>query len=284
MIKYYAYYNHGGYKDFYIGSSEEEVMSKYFLPLLLVHENTLKTKPEDEELRKMVEHQRELPKMVVLSDQTAECNYPSQARIMMSHGGYKVLYRNLGCSQSVLAIRGISGSKDVYGRETPFNIMFVGNDRDDLKKMDILAEYIRNNLFSFESVVSSIFDNDIKENGLRCDVGKLREKLNDIIENGTPLSIDNGINPSVRMLVISNRSMLNSAIKEQSLNSREIGTCCTSEGTVLFSMSARTQTEYLETKQDSSIIRKREDTGQLWEYVKALETRIAELERRINHE
>ena len=41
MIKYYAYYNQGGYKDFYVGTQEEEVKSKYYLPLLAIHERSL---------------------------------------------------------------------------------------------------------------------------------------------------------------------------------------------------------------------------------------------------
>ena len=40
MIKYYAYYNFGGYKDFYLGSQEEGIPSKYFLPLLAVYESS----------------------------------------------------------------------------------------------------------------------------------------------------------------------------------------------------------------------------------------------------
>ena len=30
MIRYYAYYNHGGYKDFYVGNTKEEVTSIFF--------------------------------------------------------------------------------------------------------------------------------------------------------------------------------------------------------------------------------------------------------------
>lgn len=36
MIRYYAYYNHGGYKDFYLGNQEENVKSKFFLPLVMI--------------------------------------------------------------------------------------------------------------------------------------------------------------------------------------------------------------------------------------------------------
>lgn len=308
MIKYYAYYNHGGYKDFYLGSQEEDVKSKYFLPLLTVHELSLSENPDDAELRNQIEHQRSLPKLIALSDKTIEYNYPKQARTLMSHGGYKVLYRSIGCSQYVLAIRDIAGSKDIYGRQTPFNMMLIGDDQKDLKEMDIIAEYIRNNISSFESAVGSIFIDDIKENGLRCDIGKLRDKLNEIIENGSPLIIDGNMKPSVRMLVIPNMSMLNSAIKEQNIDRDDIYICYRSDGSTLFTMpnqnqdkssnlNPKTQQSTISPTMSSPIdkqsapslhailnVPKREDIEQLWMYIKELEKRIVELENRINHE
>lgn len=308
MIKYYAYYNHGGYKDFYLGSQEEDVKSKYFLPLLTVHELSLSENPDDAELRNQIEHQRSLPKLIALSDKTIEYNYPKQARTLMSHGGYKVLYRSIGCSQYVLAIRDIAGSKDIYGRQTPFNMMLIGDDQKDLKEMDIIAEYIRNNISSFESAVGSIFIDDIKENGLRCDIGKLRDKLNEIIENGSPLIIDGNMKPSVRMLVIPNISMLNSAIKEQNIDRDDIYICYKSDGSTLFTMpnqnqdkssnfNPKTQQSTISPTMSSPIdkqpapslhailnVPKREDIEQLWMYIKELEKRIVELENRINHE
>lgn len=307
MIKYYAYYNHGGYKDFYLGSQEEDVKSKYFLPLLAVHELSLSKNPNDTELKNQVEHQRSLPKLIALSDKTIEYNYPKQARTLMSHGGYKVLYKSIGCFQYVLAIRDIAGPKDVYGRQTPFNMMFIGDDQKDLKGMDIIAEYIRNNILSFEGAIGSIFINDIKENGLRCEIGKLRDKLNEIIENGSPFTIDDNMNPSVRMLVIPNMSMLNSAIKEQNLDRDEIYVCYKSDGSTLFTMPDPNQDNSSDLKskiQQSTIsltmssidkqsapslhamlnVPKREDIEQLWMYIKELEKRIVELENRINYE
>lgn len=308
MIKYYAYYNHGGYKDFYLGSQEEDVKSKYFLPLLTVHELSLSENPDDAELRNQIEHQRSLPKLIALSDKTIEYNYPKQARTLMTHGGYKVLYRSIGCSQYVLAIRDIAGSKDIYGRQTPFNMMLIGDDQKDLKEMDIIAEYIRNNISSFESAVGSIFIDDIKENGLRCDIGKLRDKLNEIIENGSPLIIDGNMKPSVRMLVIPNISMLNSAIKEQNIDRDDIYICYRSDGSTLFTMpnqnqdkgsnlNPKTQQSTISPTMSSPIdkqsapslhailnVPKREDIEQLWMYIKELEKRIVELENRINHE
>ena len=305
MIKYYAYYNHGGYKDFYVGSQEEDVKSKYFLPLFAVHEHSLEENPDDEDLRNQVEHQRNLPKLIALSDKTIEYNYPYQARCLMSHGGYKVLYRSIGYSHYVLAVRDIFGHKDVYGRQTPFNMMFIGDDQKDLKEMDIIAEYIRNNLSSFESAIGSIFINDIKENGLRCDVGTLRDKLNEIIENGSPLMVDDNMGHSVRMLVIPNMSMLKTALKEQNIEKNDVYICYKCDGSTLFKMIDRSQAENMDSKRKTQLsissptvsspmdkqsapslhdmlnVPKREDIEEVWRYIEKLENKIKNIEERI---
>lgn len=233
MIRFYAYYNHGGYKDFYVGTQEETVKSKYFLPLLVVHEATLKNEPENEELRRLVEHQIQLPKLVTLSDATTEYNYPKEARVLMSHGGYKVLYKRLNPEAYALAIRDITGSKDVYGRLSPFNMMFVG-DKEDMENMDILAEYVRNNLSSFTHLLSTLFVNDLNENGLRCDVDRFTSVLHSILEKGELLSYRIPTSLSVRLLVVSNSYNLNSTFKEQKLNRRDICMCLDEVGNKLF--------------------------------------------------
>lgn len=308
MIKYYAYYNQGGYKDFYVGTHEEEVKSKYYLPLLAIHERSLAENPDDNEMKSLVEHQRHLPKLITLSDKTIDYNYPSNARVLMSHGGYKVLYKSIGCSIYALAIRDIAGPKDVYGRQTPFNMMFIGDSQKDIEALDIIAEYVRQNISSFETEIGSIFVNDINENGLRCDIGILQNKLNGIIENGTPLMVDESRSPSVRMLVISNRNMLKSAIKEQNLNIEDINICYKCDGCTLYSMINRSQDDISDSDQETKHsthscavsspvekqsspsfhamlnIPKREEIDLLWKYVKELEKRIVELENRINHE
>lgn len=308
MIKYYAYYNHGGYKDFYLGTQGEDIKSKYFLPLLAVHEQALAENPNDEELTNQVEHQRKLPKLVVLSDNTTDYNYPLQARTLMSHGGYKVMYRNVGQKQYVLVIRDISGPRDVYGRQTPFNIMLVGSDNKDLKDLDIIAEYIHKNLSLFEQKISSIFINDITENGLRCDIGTLRDEINTIIETDSPLMLDEGIDPPVRMLVIPNMSILRNVAKEQNFDKRDILVCFQSDGTTLFRMNSRKSEVSSDVNQgpsdliyshipdshddrssansvhDMLDVPKRDDIENLWRYVRDLEKRIIELENYICHE
>lgn len=311
MIRFYAYYNHGGYKDFYVGTQDETVTSKYFLPLLVVHESTLKDEPGNEELRQLVEHQKQLPKLVALSDATAKYNYPKEARVLMSHGGYKVLYKHLTINHYALAIRDIAGSKDVYGRQSPFNMMFIG-DKDDLDNMDILAEYVRNNLANFTNLLSTIFVNDLSENGLRCNIDRLTSALHSIFENGEHLSYEVPQSLPIRLLVVSSAYNLNTIFKEQNLNRRDICICFDETGNKLFNYSAEAQdaknhatnaTQAGERINSQSIMNERrpllslhgmtntpklEDIDKIWNYIRDMERanvqmskRIEELEKRI---
>ena len=286
MIRFYAYYNYGGYKDFYMGNLREETNSKYFLPLLGVYEQSLAENSEDEGLKSLVERQRLLPKLMVLSDATGECNYPGDARIMMSHAGYKVLYRRVSKDSYVLAVRGIAGPTDAYGRKSPFNIMLTGDSSGDVETLDIIAEHIRTNIPAFENAVENIFVNDFEENGLRCDVGALREELNRITEKGNPLQTYGNQDLPVRMLVVAGGS-LSTAMKEQKIAKGSVNACYDEKGCLIY------KAQPAEKEQDAAAgaerhanpslhamlnVPKREDIDRLWLYVKELERRITELE------
>lgn len=311
MIRYYAYYNHGGYKDFYLGNQEENVKSKFFLPLLAVHEQSLEENSDNDELRKQVEHQMQLPKLVVLSDTTSEYNYPREARVLMSHGGYKMLYKRLNHRYYALAIRDIAGPKDVYGRQSPFNIMFVG-EQEDLMNLDKFAEYICNNYISFWEFISTLFVNDLNENGLRCDIERLTSFLHSIIEKEENSSFLGSSNLPVRLLVVPSLYNLNTALKEQNLNRRDIYICLDENGNRLFekdeeqpisneAISSATrdkenvcsQSEMTEKKSHLSFhamtnTPKLEDIEKIWDYIRGMERKnvqmskhIEELEKRI---
>lgn len=311
MIRYYAYYNHGGYKDFYLGNQEENVKSKFFLPLLAVHEQSLEENSDNDELRKQVEHQMQLPKLVVLSDTTSEYNYPREARVLMSHGGYKMLYKRLNHRYYALAIRDIAGPKDVYGRQSPFNIMFVG-EQGDLMNLDKFAEYICNNYISFWEFISTLFVNDLNENGLRCDIERLTSFLHSIIEKEENSSFLGSSNLPVRLLVVPSLYNLNTALKEQNLNRRDIYICSDENGNRLFekdeeqpisneAISSATrdkenvcsQSEMTEKKSHLSFhamtnTPKLEDIEKIWDYIRGMERKnvqmskhIEELEKRI---
>lgn len=284
MIKLYAYYNHGGYKDFYLGSLEESMEAKYFLPLLQIHEQELTRHPDNELLRSQVERQKGLPKLVYLSDATGSYNYPYQARMLMSHAGYKVLYKKIDYRSYALAVRDIEGPKDVYGRLTPFNIMLTGDEQGDVDALDRIAESIRKDLAGFEKLASSLFVNDILENGLRCELGPFRRKLNDWVEHGNPLRKYCERNSSVRLLVVPNGASLNMALKEQHIERNDINVCCSLNGIPLFTASQREETDHPFTNRSANLPAKERvnhpngDIEKLWEYVRKLEERIVSLE------
>ena len=293
MIKFYAYYNHGGYKDFYLGSQTENVDFKYFLPLLNVHEHALKDN-YDEELHKNVERQKSLPKLVALSDQTISYNYPSGARVMMSHSGYKLLYRQIK-QQYILAIRDISGKTDSYGRQSPFNVMIIGDSEEDIKHLDSIAEYIRSNIFTFEEQVSSFFENDFVENGLRFNFKAFNTLLYDIVSKNLSLSIDNKLNLPIRLLIIPSSTKIDKALSEQCIMLNNISLCYNVEG-VLLHQAQMHHSENLDKDSNSfhrhskdndtpSIhemfnVPKREEIKKLWDYIYKLEKRIVELENK----
>ena len=293
MIKFYAYYNHGGYKDFYLGSQTENVDFKYFLPLLNVHEHALKEN-YDEELHKNVERQKSLPKLVALSDQTISYNYPSGARVMMSHSGYKLLYRQIK-QQYILAIRDISGKTDSYGRQSPFNVMIIGDSEEDIKHLDSIAEYIRSNIFTFEEQVSSFFENDFVENGLRFNFKAFNTLLYDIVSKNLSLSIDNKLNLPIRLLIIPSSTKIDKALSEQCIMLNDISLCYNVEGVLLhqaqmhhsenFDNDSNSFHRHSKDNDTPSIhemfnVPKREEIKKLWDYIYKLEKRIVELENK----
>ena len=230
MMKYYAYYNHGGYKDFYLGDSEDTIESRYFLPLLKVHEESLKEKP-DATLEEEVKDQKKRPELVVLSDKTDEYNYPIPARILMSHAGYKIMYRRVDKTNTVLAIRDILGIKDTYGRQSPFSIMFISNTEEDDVNLNILAEYVRLNLNEFENTVTSLFVNDMLVNGLRFDIGKLNSKLKQIFSENGQLITDKNLRGNVYFVVIPDGLKLSDTYREQNFTKSDLNIAYNMSGT-----------------------------------------------------
>ena len=301
MIKYYAYYNHGGYKDFYIGSIQDKDEAKYFLPLLAIHEQTLIDNPNDE-LMKEVRRQEQLPKLVVLSDNTDAYNYPNSARVLMSHSGYKVIYRQLDKNNYVLAIRDISGSIDCFGRKTPYNIMIIGENDKDRMMLDILAEFVRLNLLEFEKFLDTIFENDLSENGLKVHMSRLNSRIKQIILDNKPLIIDDSLSKSVRMIIIPSGMELSNCLKEQNVSKYSIYVCYNTEGALIYKAvkpqldnsndlhqtvrskepsqnSLKGHDEHFNPSLHAMLnVPKREDILKLWDYIYKLEERIEQLE------
>ena len=136
MLRYYSYYSVGGYKDFILGTNEEKQEATYYLPLLPVLEERAKT---DANAAKQVQQLKELPQIHQLSaDETY--SLPKSARKLFSHAGYKLIYRHLEGDYYALALRNISGkAKDEHGRVIPFMFVILGDSKNDLNALDVLA-------------------------------------------------------------------------------------------------------------------------------------------------
>ena len=298
MMKYYAYYNHGGYKDFYLGNSEDTIESRYFLPLLKVHEESLKEKP-DATLEEEVKDQKKRPELVVLSDKTDEYNYPIPARILMSHAGYKIMYRRVDKTNTVLAIRDILGIKDTYGRQSPFSIMFISNTEEDDVNLNILAEYVRLNLNEFENTVTSLFVNDMLVNGLRFDIGKLNSKLKQIFSENGQLITDKNLRGNVYFVVIPDGLKLSDTFREQNFTKSDLNIAYNMSGTQIAesqkddergenSSSTAFSSKYPSQSKLASLLEmlhvpKLEDINKLEQTIVQLEMRIKMLEERMSN-
>lgn len=317
MIRFYAYYNHGGYKDFYLGSQAEETVFKYYLPLLNVHESVLENN-YDEELMRCVERQKQLPKLIQLSEQTIESNYPSWARKMMSHSGYKLLYKCLG-HHAILAVRDIPGKKDAYGRQTPFNVMMCGDSVEEIENLDSIAEYIRCNMSAFEEKICSFFENDFVENGLKFNHAAFVAYVREMISEKLSLDIDETLKLPIRMLIIPLYATIDNALREQGIAKKELLLCYNVGGVVLYKAKSVPQTSQQPTSEPPRIVGEKtyngsrvddatvfhrndctdipslhamlnlpkiddvkkmhEEIADLWRYVRKLENRIEELEK-----
>jgi len=227
MISYYAYYNHGGYKDFFLGTSEDTVESKYFLPMLGVYES-------DESMKDKVAKWKALPSIVFLSNQTEELNYPPLARVMMSHAGYKIQYRIIG-DKDILALRDIGGNKDAYGRFCPFVMMFIADSDVDKKRMEAFAFYIWNNLQTSELFFSNLFVSDLDVNGLRFDIKSMNVFFESVVSLQQGTIEENKYHRIVPFYVVSDGlGSLDRALAEQQLEKKDVAVAYNESKTLVY--------------------------------------------------
>ena len=227
MLRYYSYYSVGGYKDFILGTNEDRQEATYYLPLLPVLEERAKT---DVDAAKQVEELKDLPKIQQLSaDDTY--NLPKSARKLFSHAGYKIIYKHLEGDNYALALRNISGkAKDEHGRVIPFMFVILGDSKNDLNVLDLLATYFACNIKGVENVLSKFLFMDIDTNGLKFELNKFNMWVKDIVANN-PSSIlptmKGGLHVrakdnNVALLVLPEGISEQKAITEQNLETMEL--------------------------------------------------------------
>lgn len=214
MIKYYSYYNYGGYKDLFLGSSKDIVEYRYFLPMLSVYMT-------DPSMQEKVEAWKNLPEIISLSNQTEEYSYPSEARVMMSHAGYKLQYRIIG-NYDVCALRDIAGSKDTYGRSCPFVMMFVADTPEDKSSLKILTHYIWCHTQEVENLFSGLFVNDFDVNGLRFSVKILNDSVQSIISTYKESIEGNPYKRKVPFFIVPDGIQFRNAFEEQQISKDDV--------------------------------------------------------------
>lgn len=220
MIRFYSYYNHGGYKDMYLGSNSETFDFVYYLPLLGVYEEEFKNS-YDAEAERYLSRCSSLPKIILLNDSTKPINYPDIAKRMISHGGYKLICRSANNGETILSLRDISGTKDSFGRSAPFSFLAVA-DCTSKSELFALAEHIRSHLQDWEDFITSLFVYDLEVNGLRFDIGKLLCKINSVSETDTEIIDYQSYTRKIHFVLIPHRKDIDMCLKEQNISCDDI--------------------------------------------------------------
>lgn len=182
MLKYYSYYNVGGYKDMFLGDSSMNAKETYYLPLLAIWKK--KAASGDTEAESKIKVVESLDKIQLLSSKDS-LGLPQEAGPMFSHGGYKVMYAVGENGDSIFAIRELEGeSKDESGRSIPFLLVVVGNSEKDAKILEKVAAYASSHLESFSKDLSDLFYYDAEKNGVAFKLSSMNAIVKRIAEEG----------------------------------------------------------------------------------------------------
>lgn len=182
MLKYYSYYNVGGYKDMFLGDSSMNAQETYYLPLLAIWKKKAST--GDSEAESKLKSVDGLTKIQLLSSKEG-FGLPQEAETMFSHGGYKVLYTVSTNGESIFAIRDIeSDSKDESGRTIPFLLTIVGTTDKDAKILEKVASYASSHLESFSKELSKLFYYNADINGVVFRLSSINSIVKNISEEG----------------------------------------------------------------------------------------------------
>lgn len=234
MLKYYSYYNVGGYKDMFLGDSSMNAQETYYLPLLAIWKK--KAASGDSDADSKIKSLEGLTKIQLLSSKES-FGLPQEAETMISHGGYKVLYTVGTNGESIFAIRDIeSDSKDESGRTIPFLLVIVGTTDKDAKILERVATYASSHLESFSKELSKLFYYNADINGVVFRLSSINSIVKNISEDGNNslLTIE-GVHTVeskrglVSLLVLPEGISKDMAISEQNIKGKTVHTVCISQ-------------------------------------------------------
>lgn len=200
LIKYFAYYSVGGYKDMYLGNSEMEEECTYYSPFYSQwKDNTLPETFVD----RMKEQLEYLDKQTHIKILTAlDEDLPIDASKFVSHSGFKLACCTLNNGATTIALKDLNSSaQDETERCIPFMLQLLS---DDTKTQIALADYIRTHLETEEEFFANLFEYNANYNCVQFNIAKLNAWIKDVIENKLETGNDNSTARKLHILVLSN--------------------------------------------------------------------------------
>lgn len=227
MIRIYAYYSCGGYKDMYLGSSDTAASPSYFLPLLPV----MKKRGRTDEVEK-IKYQESLQQICIVTS-SESYGFPADAANMFSHGAYKTVYRTLQDGSSCLSMHDIpSNETDEEGRDIPFTLMFVADGEEDSAKLDCMAAALLKDTAAWQRLFTSLFAYDPTVNGIKFDLPKIMARINDTKQESN-YYIDRTQSKNVAYLMLNENNGVKIALKEQNLKREEVSCFVDANGNII---------------------------------------------------
>lgn len=225
MIRIYGYYSCGGYKDMYLGNSDNCGQPSFFLPLLPI----MKKRKRPDDLKK-IEELEKLLQIRIITDANSY-DFPIEGNIMFSHGGYIAIYRTLSNGNSCLSIRDIPNSaQDEEGRNIPFNILFVADSLDDILLLDKMAMSLKENFREWMDFFSTLFSYDAIVNGIKFDLPAIFNRIKKTTDFASIKHMDNHL----VYLMLDCMDNMNIALREQMLQKNHVSCVIDTKGTLIY--------------------------------------------------
>lgn len=255
MVRYFVYYNVGGFKDLYLGDSSLQMKSCFYLPLLGVYKARLaeeqKKGSSDEKLIERISSLSALPQIEEIRYGSPNC-FCTEVGNAITHGGYHMMHRELDNGESMIIVRDIDGCSDEYNRSSPFHFIVVATPESNAN-MHNLSTYIRLNASTFKQKIASFFTMDIEANGLRCDFDEMNNYVTDLLNAEAPLTEPQtettGQEPMsmypqqrsiVHTLIVESSHMLTTVLAELHLSSADVQHIFLTNGKPIISQSRYT--------------------------------------------
>ncbi len=178
MLRYYSYYNVGGFKEMFLGDSTMSAKSTYFVPLLPVWKR--RASEGDTSLLEKIEAAEKLPKINLITNDSSY-GLPKPAVTLITHAGYKVYLSLSSTGECIFSIRDIEGyDRDESGRVIPFLLLVVGTTDTDRIVLEKLAAYSVSHINEISDKFAKLFSFNSNYNAIEFSLQTINELIEDI--------------------------------------------------------------------------------------------------------